>query len=116
MLQEGGVHVCPGQRCGPGIQHRAWHKADAWKVLSDGMERTKVCFRLPGDSQVSKWQERMLTEYFPHRPDGFENEKAGSRPPQLGAAHPQLPPPGNVPGKVQKSGCLSSQGQRREGV
>lgn len=61
MLQEGGIHVCPVQRCGPGIQHRAWHRADAWKGLSDGMERTKACFRLPGDSQVSKRQERMLT-------------------------------------------------------
>lgn len=106
-----GVGLASNTETGTGLMHVKGCQM-AWR-------EQRSASGLPGDSQVSKWQERMLTSYFPHSPDGeagFENEKAGSPPPWLGAAHPQLSPPGNLPGKVQKSGCLSSQGQRREGV
>lgn len=121
MLQEWGIHVCPVHQCGPGIQHRAWHRTDAWgrAVCQKAWREQRPADELPGDSWVSKWLEGMLTQYFPHSPNGkacFENEKAESPPPWLGEAYEQLPPPGNLSVKVQKSGHPSSQVQRREGV
>lgn len=46
MLHEWRGHVCPVHQCAPVTQHRAWHRADAWEVLSKDRDRTDACLQM----------------------------------------------------------------------
>lgn len=98
--------MSPVHQCGPGTQHRAWHRAEAGEGLSGGRERTEACLQTAWEPQGERMAGRMLIQYFPHSLDGgacSKHENAGSPLPWPGAAHQWPPAPGTLSVKVQES-------------